>query len=50
MKQPNDSGLDAAIEQYKQAMELDPRYAIAHAKLAQAYGRLLCDSAKPRSS
>ena len=40
MKQPNDTGLDAAIEQYKQATELDPRYAIAHAKLALAYGRL----------
>jgi len=40
MKQPNDSGLDAAIEQYKQATELDPRYAIAHAKLALAYARL----------
>jgi len=39
MKQPNDSGLDAAIERYKQAVELDPRYAVAHAKLAQAYGR-----------
>jgi serine/threonine protein kinase/Flp pilus assembly protein TadD len=39
-KQPNDSGLDAAIEQYKQAIDLDPRYAIAHAKLAIAYGRL----------
>jgi eukaryotic-like serine/threonine-protein kinase len=40
MKQPNDSGLDAAIEQYKQATELDPRYAIAHARLALAYVRL----------
>ena len=39
-KQPNDSGLDAAIEQYKQATDLDPRYAIAHAKLALAYSRL----------
>ncbi len=39
-KQPNDSGLDAAIEQYKQATELDPRYAMAHAELALAYGRL----------
>jgi serine/threonine protein kinase/Flp pilus assembly protein TadD len=38
--QPNDSGLEAAIEQYKQATELDPRYAIAHAKLALAYTRL----------
>ena len=34
MKQPNDAGLDAAIEQYKEAIELDPRYAIAHARLA----------------
>ena len=40
MKQPNDSGLDAAIEQYKQATDLDPRYAIAHAKLALAYIRV----------
>jgi eukaryotic-like serine/threonine-protein kinase len=39
MKQPNDTGLDEAIEKYKQAIELDPRYALAHAKLAQAYGR-----------
>ena len=41
MKQPNDTGLDAAIEKYKQAMDLDPRYAIAHAKLAQVYMPLL---------
>ncbi len=47
MKQPNDSGLDAAIEQYKQATELDPRYAIAHARLAVAYVRLYGNSAKP---
>jgi eukaryotic-like serine/threonine-protein kinase len=40
MKQPDDGGLEAAIEQYKQATELDPRYAIAHAKLAEAYARL----------
>ncbi len=39
-KQPNDSGLIAAIDQYKQATELDPRYAIAHARLALAYTRL----------
>jgi serine/threonine protein kinase/Flp pilus assembly protein TadD len=39
-KRPNDSGLDAAIEQYKQATDLDPRYAIAHAALALAYTRL----------
>jgi eukaryotic-like serine/threonine-protein kinase len=40
MKRPNYSGLDSAIEQYKQATELDPRYAIAHARLALAYIRL----------
>jgi eukaryotic-like serine/threonine-protein kinase len=40
MKQPNDAGLDAAIEQYKQATEVDSRYAIAHARLAMAYVRL----------
>jgi tetratricopeptide (TPR) repeat protein len=39
-KQPNDSRLDAAIEQYKQAIDLDPRYALAHARLALAYSRL----------
>jgi eukaryotic-like serine/threonine-protein kinase len=38
MNQPNDAGLDAAIEEYKEAVQLDSRYAIAHAKLAQAYG------------
>jgi serine/threonine protein kinase/tetratricopeptide (TPR) repeat protein len=40
MKQPNDAGLDAAIDQYKQAIDLDPRYAVAHARLALAYIRL----------
>jgi serine/threonine protein kinase/tetratricopeptide (TPR) repeat protein len=40
MKQPNDAGLNAAIEKYKEAVELDPGYAIAYAKLALAYGRL----------
>jgi eukaryotic-like serine/threonine-protein kinase len=39
-KQPGDSGLDAAIDQYKQATELDPHYATAHAALALAYTRL----------
>ncbi|HTD55165.1 MAG TPA: tetratricopeptide repeat protein [Silvibacterium sp.] len=37
MNQPEDKGLDAALEKYKQAIELDPHYAIAYAKLAQAY-------------
>jgi serine/threonine protein kinase/Tfp pilus assembly protein PilF len=39
-KQPNDAGLDEAIDNYKQAVDIDPRFALAHAKLAQAYGRL----------
>jgi tetratricopeptide (TPR) repeat protein len=37
MKQPNGTELDAAIEKYKQAVELDPRHALAYARLAQAY-------------
>jgi tetratricopeptide (TPR) repeat protein len=40
MKQPNDTGLDAAIDKYKQAVQLDPRYAVAHARLALAFVRL----------
>jgi tetratricopeptide (TPR) repeat protein len=36
-KQPNDTGLDAAIEKYKEAIDLDPNYALAHANLALAY-------------
>lgn len=38
-KQPNDTGLSAAIEKYKEALDQDPRYAMAYAKLAQAYLR-----------
>ena len=38
--QENDSGLDGAVEKYKQAIEIDPRYALANAKLALAYFRL----------
>lgn len=38
-KQDNDIGLDAAIEKYKQALELDPHYATAQARLAWAYLR-----------
>ena len=36
-KQPNDAGLDAAIEKYKEAVEIDPQYAIAYANLGIAY-------------
>jgi tetratricopeptide (TPR) repeat protein len=38
-KQPNDAGLSGAIEKYKDAVDLDPNYAMAYAKLAQAYYR-----------
>jgi tetratricopeptide (TPR) repeat protein/tRNA A-37 threonylcarbamoyl transferase component Bud32 len=40
MKQPNDGGLQPAIEKYRQAVDLDPRYATAYAKLGIAYCRL----------
>jgi serine/threonine protein kinase/Tfp pilus assembly protein PilF len=40
MKQPNDSGLDAAIDKYKEAIELDPHYAQPHAELGIAYGHV----------
>ena len=40
MKQPNDTGLDAAIEKYKDAVELDPNFAQAYAMLAKAYNHL----------
>jgi eukaryotic-like serine/threonine-protein kinase len=40
LRQPNEKGLEASIEKYKQAVSLDPHYAIAHAMLAQAYARL----------
>ena len=38
--QDNDAGLEPAIESYKQAIDLDPQYALAKAKLALAYFRL----------
>jgi eukaryotic-like serine/threonine-protein kinase len=39
-KQPNDSGLNGAIEKYKDAVDLDPHYALAYARLAEAYTHL----------
>ena len=39
-KQPNDSGLSLAIEKYKDAIDLDSNFALAYARLAQAYYRL----------
>jgi serine/threonine protein kinase/tetratricopeptide (TPR) repeat protein len=40
MKQQNDAGLNGATEKYKEAVEADSHYALAHAKLALAYCRL----------
>ena len=40
MKQPNYSGIESAIEKYKDALDLDPRYALAYARLAAAYVHL----------
>jgi serine/threonine protein kinase/tetratricopeptide (TPR) repeat protein len=37
MKLENDTGLSAAIDKYKEAIELDLRYATAYAQLAWAY-------------
>ena len=40
MKQPNDAGLDEAIEKYKQAVDLDQECAVCYAKLGIAYVHL----------
>ena len=40
MKQPNDTGLEAAIDKYKETVEIDPQYAIAYANLGIAYSHL----------
>jgi eukaryotic-like serine/threonine-protein kinase len=37
--QPNDAGLDSAIDKYQKALELDPHFSLAYAKLAIAYIR-----------
>ena len=37
MKQENDTGLNSAIDKYKEAIELDSRYATAYAQLGWAY-------------
>jgi len=39
-KKPNDDGLQEAIDSYKKAIETDPKYAAAYAKLGGAYCRL----------
>ncbi|MGA7158883.1 MAG: tetratricopeptide repeat protein [Acidobacteriaceae bacterium] len=40
MKQENDTGLNAAIDKYKEAVGFDPHYATAYAELGWAYLRL----------
>ncbi len=40
MKEPNNAGLDAAIEKYKIAVEADRHHVVAYAHLAIAYMRL----------
>ncbi len=37
--QPNDGGLDPAIEKYQKALDLDPRFALAYARISMAYSR-----------
>jgi serine/threonine protein kinase/Flp pilus assembly protein TadD len=39
LKQPNDAGLNEAIEKFKEAVTLDIHFAAAYAQLAQAYLR-----------
>ncbi len=39
-KEPNENGLAASIQKYKDAVAIDPRYALAYARLAFAYSRL----------
>jgi serine/threonine protein kinase/Flp pilus assembly protein TadD len=46
-KQENGKGLEASIEKYKDAIDLDPHYAIAHAQLAFAYLRQYAVSRDP---
>ena len=39
MSQPNDAGLDQAIETYQKALDADPHFALGYARLAMAYNR-----------
>jgi tetratricopeptide (TPR) repeat protein/tRNA A-37 threonylcarbamoyl transferase component Bud32 len=38
-RQPNDGGLDAAIEKYQRVLEAAPSFALGYARIAQAYTR-----------
>jgi tetratricopeptide (TPR) repeat protein len=44
MSQPNYSGLASAIETYQKALDADPRFALAYARIAMAYVRLFLNS------
>src|SRR5205085_5784680 len=37
--QPNNAGLEQAIEHYQKAVEIDPRFALGYARLSMAYTR-----------
>lgn len=39
LRQPNDAGLDSAIEKYQRALEAAPHFALGYARIAQAYTR-----------
>jgi eukaryotic-like serine/threonine-protein kinase len=39
MSQPNDAGVDRAIEIYEKALEADPHFALGYARIAMAYIR-----------
>lgn len=39
LKEPNNAGLEPAIEKYQQALELDRHFALAYARLSMAYTR-----------
>src|SRR5208283_1623359 len=39
-KEPNEAGLALSIQKYEEAVAIDSRYALAHARLAFAYSRL----------
>ena len=47
MKQPNDAGLAKAMENYRAAVDADPKYAMAYAKLALAYCRFYALHSEP---
>lgn len=44
MSQPNYTGVGAAIETYQKALDADPRFALAYARIAMAYIRLFLNS------